>query len=50
MFTLIAESGLDGDRLARERAAAEEARQLAAEAQFKLFTRHRPKRGSRRLA
>ena len=37
-FTLFAESGLDGDRLARERDEADRARALAEKAQAALFT------------
>jgi hypothetical protein len=37
-FTLMQESGLDGDRLARERDEAERARSLAESAQAALFT------------
>jgi hypothetical protein len=36
-FTLMKESGLDGDRLARERDGADRARILAAKAQVPLF-------------
>jgi len=38
-FTLMQESGLDGDRLARERDEADRARALAEAAQAALFTR-----------
>jgi ABC-type multidrug transport system fused ATPase/permease subunit len=41
-FGLIQETGLDGDRLARERADAEEARLLAEKAQTALFTATMP--------
>ena len=37
-FNLMAESGLDGERLARERAEADRARRLADAAQAPLFT------------
>ena len=37
-FTLMQETGLDGDRLARERDEADRARILAEEAQTALFT------------
>jgi hypothetical protein len=37
-FGLIQETGLDGERLARERDEAEQARQLAEAAQAALFT------------
>ena len=37
-FNLIAETGLDGDRIARERAEADRARRLAEAAQAALFT------------
>jgi hypothetical protein len=37
-FNLVIESGLDGDRLARERAELEHARRLAEAAQTALFT------------
>jgi hypothetical protein len=37
-FTLMQESGLDGDRLARERDEADEARRIAEAAQAVLFT------------
>ena len=37
-FTLMQETGLDGDRLARERDEAERARALAEKAQPALFT------------
>jgi hypothetical protein len=37
-FNLIAETGLDGDRIVRERAEADRARQLAEAAQAALFT------------
>ena len=43
-FALILQSGLDGDRLARERAAADEARRLAEAAQAALFNRRKRKR------
>ena len=36
-FTLMQESGLDGDRLARERAEADRARMIAEKAQAALF-------------
>jgi hypothetical protein len=36
-FTLIAEQGLDGERLSRERAEADRARELAQKAQAALF-------------
>ena len=36
-FNLIAETGLDGDRIARERAEADRARRLAEAAQAALF-------------
>ena len=49
LFALVSESGLDGDRLAREKAEAEKARQLAEAAQVKLFARYRRKR-TRRIA
>jgi hypothetical protein len=42
-FTLMQETGLDGDRLARERDEAERARALAEEAQTALFTTPPPK-------
>ena len=38
-FTLMQESGLDGDRLARERDEADRARALAEEAQAALFSK-----------
>jgi hypothetical protein len=41
-FALIVESGLDGDRLARERDEADRARILAEEAQTALFTATMP--------
>jgi hypothetical protein len=44
-FALIRQWGLDGDRLARERAEADEARELAETAQATLFTRRKRKRG-----
>jgi hypothetical protein len=37
-FTLIQETGQDGDRLARERAEADDARRAAESAQARLFT------------
>ena len=37
-FNLMAESGLDGDRIARERAEADHARRMAEAAQTPLFT------------
>ena len=37
-FNLMAETGLDGERLARERAEADHARRLAETAQSGLFT------------
>ena len=37
-FTLIQDAGLDGERLARERAEADRARSLAEAAQAALFT------------
>ena len=37
-FNLVAETGLDGERLARERAASDHARQLAEAAQTAFFT------------
>jgi hypothetical protein len=37
-FTLFSESGLDGDRLARERDEADRARRAAESAQARLFT------------
>jgi hypothetical protein len=37
-FTLIAEAGQDGDRLARERDEADRARRIAEAAQAALFT------------
>jgi hypothetical protein len=37
-FNLMAESGLDGDRIARERAEADRARRMAGAAQTALFT------------
>ena len=40
-FNLMAESGLDGERLARERAESDRARRLAEAAQTPLFTTHR---------
>jgi hypothetical protein len=46
-FALIAETALDGDRLARERDEAEEARRKAEAAQIKLFARQRRRRDSR---
>jgi len=46
-FRLVQESGLDGERLVRERAEAEEARKVAKAAQAKLFAPRRPKRNSR---
>jgi len=42
-FTLIQETGLDGDRLARERAEADRARKLAEKAQATLFASARRK-------
>ena len=41
-FTLMQETGLDGDRLARERDEADRARILAEEAQTALFTGTKP--------
>jgi hypothetical protein len=49
-FTLIRETGLDGDRLAREHAEAEQSRQRAEAAQAKLFVKRRHKRLLRRAA
>lgn len=37
-FNLILETGVDGERIARERAEADEARRLAASTQAPLFT------------
>ena len=37
-FTLFAETGLDGERLARERAESDKARRLAEQAQAPLFS------------
>ena len=37
-FRLFSETGVDGERLARERAEADKARRLAASAQSNLFT------------
>jgi hypothetical protein len=37
MFNLMTETGLDGDRIARERAEADRARRLAEQAQPALF-------------
>jgi hypothetical protein len=39
-FRLFAESGLDGERLTRERAEAEQSRRLAESSQAPLFTPH----------
>ena len=39
-FNLMAESGLDGERLARERAESDRARRNAEAAQTPLFTTH----------
>jgi hypothetical protein len=41
-FILTQETGLDGDRIARERAEVEEARRLAETAQAALFARPQP--------
>jgi hypothetical protein len=41
-FALIVESGLDGDRLARERDEADRAREIAESAQAALFTATMP--------
>jgi hypothetical protein len=38
VFRLLSESGLDGERLARERDEADRARSLAEQAQARLFT------------
>jgi len=43
VFTLFAETGQDGDRLARERAEADRARRAAEAAQARLFTSHNSK-------
>jgi len=43
-FTLIADTGLDGERLARERDEAEEARRMAEAAQAALFTPNEPRK------
>ena len=43
-FTLMQETGVDGERLARERAEAEQARQLAETAQAALFTPNEPRK------
>ena len=43
-FTLMQESGLDGDRLARERDEADRARALAEEAQAALFSKPLPRK------
>jgi hypothetical protein len=43
-FTLMQESGLDGDRLARERDEADRARALAEKAQAALFSKPLPRK------
>ncbi|MGA2177837.1 MAG: hypothetical protein ABSH38_22915 [Verrucomicrobiota bacterium] len=43
-FTLMQETGLDRERLARERDEAEQARQLAEAAQAALFTPNEPRK------
>ena len=48
-FNLFSESTVDGDRLARERAEADHARQLAEAAQARLFSRRmKPRNNSHR--
>jgi hypothetical protein len=48
-FNLIQETGLDGDRLARERAEADRARRIAEKAQVRLFSRRmKPRNNTRR--
>ena len=42
-FTLIQDSGQDGDRLARERDEADRARRAAESAQARLFVSQKPK-------
>ena len=49
-FNLFQQMTLDGERLARERAETEQARQKAEVAQAKLFAKRRPKRLLRRAA
>jgi hypothetical protein len=49
-FNLFQQMTLDGELLARERAEAEAARQVAEAAQAKLFAKRRPKRLLRRAA
>ena len=49
-FNLFQQMSLDGERLARERAEAEQARQKAEAAQAKLFAKRRSKRALRRAA
>jgi len=43
-FTLMQESGLDGDRLARERDEADRARALAEKSQAALFSKPPPRK------
>ena len=43
-FTLMQETGLDGDRLARERDEADRARALAEKAQAALFSKPPPRK------
>jgi hypothetical protein len=49
-FNLFQQVTLDGERLARDRAEAEQARQRAEAAQAKLFAKRRPKRLLRQAA
>jgi hypothetical protein len=49
-FNLFQQISLDGDRLARDHAEAEQSRQKAEAAQAKLFAKRRPKRLLRRAA
>jgi hypothetical protein len=49
-FNLFQQMTLDGERLARERAEPEQARQRVEAAQAKLFAKRRPKRPLRQAA